>query len=587
MAEGRKMADEMKKEQSANAKKMKIGGVETEVTLKSNINQGRGIRDSSYTKINDFANNGAGKSLPYLPFPVSALPKEAMEHIMPCQRGKKQKSTVVRKEETTQSATFDIDGYKQYNYAKLPDGGLCALKQNFLNTFCKGNNDSSVSKPAQKLSLKVNEITNTILTRKSTTSLSRSRKSFVKGQETSTENQDFLSGNPKAADCSKLKVYPNIFVSLKGKSIIPPESEMQKLIDLSHPKLKFEHLPVINFLLSKPKYAKEDKTKAKQLCKFLMDNSEFEKGMSSYHDSVEKASNGGNGFLVSSEKKNKRTDTIYTSGQCTLALQYLKSKTKEITSGQLKKFEAELINDQDVDLFLTTLMKSNAHHNSQIKIKSSNHKSNISYSHANGITDDANLPKEILSNKKADEIIDLIPIEERHHVVEDSESKLAIERSPLLSTLWHRVILDEAHRIKSRVTSTCQAALQLKAKKRWCVSGTPLQNRIGELFSLIPFIQFYPYSLYFCEKKGCGCCVLDWSFGLNFFCNKCNHAKSMHRNYFQKHVTLPLNKYGNNLGAGKKAMKLLQSSVLSRIVLRRTKVCIISLTSPNLTNCNR
>ena len=208
------------------------------------------------------------------------------------------------------------------------------------------------------------------------------------------------------------------------------------------------------------------------------------------------------------------------------------------------------------------------------KIQPYNAKANESKSQGNGILKESKVLNKNSATKTPVENIDLVALEQRNHVVEDDESKLAIERSPLLSTHWHRVILDEAHRIKSRVTSTCQAALQLKAKKRWCVSGTPLQNRIGELFSLIRFIQFYPYAHYFCEKKGCGCCVLDWGFGLNFFCNKCDHAKSRHRIYFNKHVTLPLNKYGNNVGAGKKAMKILQSDVLNRIVLRRTKVGI-------------
>ena len=240
----------------------------------------------------------------------------------------------------------------------------------------------------------------------------------------------------------------------------------------------------------------------------------------------------------------------------------------------MKKIETDFLNDPDVEEFLSPwLKKENANKTEKDKITKSE-KSKPSKSNQYGILNDTKVAKDILSSKKADEILDLIPKEQRNHIVEDDESKLAVHRSPLLATLWHRVILDEAHRIKSRTTSTCQAALQLKAQKRWCVSGTPLQNRIGELFSLIRFTQYYPFAHYFCEKKGCGCCVLDWSFGLNFFCNKCNHAKSMHRNYFQKHVTLPLNKYGNNLGAGKKAMKLLQSEVLRKMVLRRTKVNI-------------
>ena len=145
--------------------------------------------------------------------------------------------------------------------------------------------------------------------------------------------------------------------------------------------------------------------------------------------------------------------------------------------------------------------KENANKTEKDKITKSE-KSKPSKSNQYGILNDNKVAKDSLGSKKADEILDLIPKEQRNHIVEDHESKLAVHRSPLLATLWHRVILDEAHRIKSRTTSTSQAALQLKAQKRWCVSGTPLQNRIGELFSLIRFTQYYPFAHYFCEKKG-------------------------------------------------------------------------------------
>ncbi|KAL1299968.1 hypothetical protein AAHE18_18G145800 [Arachis hypogaea] len=29
---------------------------------------------------------------------------------------------------------------------------------------------------------------------------------------------------------------------------------------------------------------------------------------------------------------------------------------------------------------------------------------------------------------------------------------------------------------------------------RWALSGTPLQNRVGELYSLVQFLQIVPYS---------------------------------------------------------------------------------------------
>jgi DNA repair protein RAD16 len=90
------------------------------------------------------------------------------------------------------------------------------------------------------------------------------------------------------------------------------------------------------------------------------------------------------------------------------------------------------------------------------------------------------------------------------------------ESSPLHSIKWNRVIvsaqnvildadglpsltqLDEAHNIKERSTNTAKAAFQLKSKYRWCLSGTPLQNRVGELYSLVRFLGGDPFSYYFC-----------------------------------------------------------------------------------------
>lgn len=53
---------------------------------------------------------------------------------------------------------------------------------------------------------------------------------------------------------------------------------------------------------------------------------------------------------------------------------------------------------------------------------------------------------------------------------------------------WHRIILDEAHNIKERSCNTAKAAFALKSQRKWCLSGTPLQNRVGELYSLLRFM---------------------------------------------------------------------------------------------------
>lgn len=70
------------------------------------------------------------------------------------------------------------------------------------------------------------------------------------------------------------------------------------------------------------------------------------------------------------------------------------------------------------------------------------------------------------------------------------------EKSLMHALKFHRVILDEAHCIKTRITMTAKACFALNAQYRWCLTGTPLQNRIGEFFSLIRFLNVRPFASY-------------------------------------------------------------------------------------------
>ncbi|XP_027097487.1 helicase-like transcription factor CHR28 isoform X1 [Coffea arabica] len=66
----------------------------------------------------------------------------------------------------------------------------------------------------------------------------------------------------------------------------------------------------------------------------------------------------------------------------------------------------------------------------------------------------------------------------------------------LASVRWFRVILDEAQTIKNHRTQIARACCTLRAKRRWCLSGTPIQNTIDELFSYFRFLRYHPYSQY-------------------------------------------------------------------------------------------
>lgn len=61
---------------------------------------------------------------------------------------------------------------------------------------------------------------------------------------------------------------------------------------------------------------------------------------------------------------------------------------------------------------------------------------------------------------------------------------------------WYRVILDEAQQIKNRNTKGALAAHTIKSQYRLCMTGTPMMNNIGELFSLIRFLRIPPYNEY-------------------------------------------------------------------------------------------
>lgn len=66
-------------------------------------------------------------------------------------------------------------------------------------------------------------------------------------------------------------------------------------------------------------------------------------------------------------------------------------------------------------------------------------------------------------------------------------------RRRALETTWFRVVLDEAHRIRVAASGCHEAALALRARRRWCVTGTPYNNSVDDLRALARFIGVAPY----------------------------------------------------------------------------------------------
>jgi len=143
------------------------------------------------------------------------------------------------------------------------------------------------------------------------------------------------------------------------------------------------------------------------------------------------------------------------------------------------------------------------------------------------------------------------------------------KNSVLHSLCWWRIVLDEAHFIKTRSSQTANAAFSLIGVNRWCLSGTPLQNRVGEFYSLVRFLRLNPMAYYYCRAKGCDCASMHYQIHAGI-CQGCGHGGIQHYSHFNKYILNPIQRDGYS-GDGRKAMFLLKNEVLDKALLRRTK----------------
>ena len=75
------------------------------------------------------------------------------------------------------------------------------------------------------------------------------------------------------------------------------------------------------------------------------------------------------------------------------------------------------------------------------------------------------------------------------HIVITTYAVLARDIEEMAELAWHLVVLDEAQAIKSPTAKATHAVCRLDTRNRLCLSGTPIENNLGELWSQFAFLM--------------------------------------------------------------------------------------------------
>ncbi len=120
----------------------------------------------------------------------------------------------------------------------------------------------------------------------------------------------------------------------------------------------------------------------------------------------------------------------------------------------------------------------------------------------------------------------------KHDVVLTSYPLVHRDEKALVAVNWQTIILDEAQNIKNPEARQSQAIRKLQAKTRIALTGTPLENRLTELWSILDFL---------------------------------NPGYLGSKAFFQKRFAVPIEKYGDTA-----SLQTLRS-LAQPFILRRTK----------------
>jgi superfamily II DNA or RNA helicase len=77
----------------------------------------------------------------------------------------------------------------------------------------------------------------------------------------------------------------------------------------------------------------------------------------------------------------------------------------------------------------------------------------------------------------------------QHDIVLTTYPLIARDREVLLTRDWHMAVLDEAQMVKNPDAATTRWLRGVKARHRFCLTGTPMENHLGELWSIMSFVN--------------------------------------------------------------------------------------------------